>query len=170
MRYELAERITLPSFGDLPHMIAGVFPLIHDLKVSDPVVQTIPVDMVDNLARHHRTIGVGEIPCKVGAVNVPSAVAGGPPPVPKPDHEIPRTLRTPSVMTPLKVMVGRSLAALLRSDFGRHITSLVGTPRRTKSRRLLRRMNTSKRLPAYRAVFGGFHTPQHSMEGNNRLD
>ena len=167
MRYELAERITLPSFGDLPHMIAGVFPLIHDLKVLGPVVQTIPVDMVDNLARHHRTIGVGEIPCKVGAVNVPSLVAGGPPLVPKPGHKVPLPPAAPGVAPALKAGMVWSLAALLRSDFGRNITPLVTTRPRTKLRWLLRRMNTSKRLPAHRAVFGGFHTPQHSMEVNN---
>ena len=163
---EPTEGVTLAGLGDLAHVGAGMIHLEHRFEVDGSVVETVPVQVMDNLAGLYWIAGMGQVPCEMGPVNVATAIDGRPVPpfFGKPDHVVALTPAPPGVVAAPEVGVIWAAVALACPDFEGDIAAPVAAGHRTVFGGLVGCVDTGEGSPAVGAVCGGFHATQHSME------
>ena len=141
-------------------------------KILERVIKRIAIDMVNYLARLDQVIGMCIIPRIMRPVNIASLIDGG---ISgsfvrrDPCHEIILSPAMTSPGSPASFEIlsdwSRKANGYFGSYFSRHTArSLIGAGPRTVSRRLVGSMNSRKSYSAYRALGGGFHAGDYSMD------
>lgn len=158
---ETPAAVSAPILGDALHVKGRVFGLGHSGQVGQAVVQRVPVDVVDDLTRPYRVIGIGYVPDEVRAVDMATLVDSGPPAAFfqwKPTEVVGGYEAAPEL-----TVLGTE-PTLAGVDFRRHRTASVTAGSGTEPWHLRGGVDSGESRPAVAAVCGGFHTPQHSVE------
>ena len=166
---ELTLAVTESGFGALPPVEFGVFGLGHLAEVVCSVIESVMVDVVDDLTASDRIIEIGirQVPDEMGTMNVTAGIDGGPLLSKvgwEPDHEVLVAAGAPGVVTASELGMVWTDSTLSGVDFWWNVAAFVAAGYRAEPWRLGSGVDTGELSTAYRACGGGLHGPDYSVE------